>query len=363
MQTAIKLPTLGKEPPSSFRIYVWGLNPDTDSELGGGVILSQASAEKVMARFYDYGNSLPINLEHNEQGLVYGYFKLAMKEDGLWADPIVWNELGVEQIKTGQAVYYSPKIQFDLQTQELVGIDNLALTKAPATKHIEPLTKSLLSRGKTMNDEATQTTIHPFKQMLTGLQMSLGCAQSALSSSGGMMTDESKGLLTDGVKMMAEYSTRLMESLEKMGVEKDDSEEMTESKSQEAAEMPATEVTESKKSKTDDSVGTILALTKNLESAQAHIAQQDKREIELLVELGMAQQKISPREKPLYLTLNKSQVEAFLEKRTATDLPPVAVERVELMNTSPTPTVPQKDLDSIAKAFGKFGITINNSRS
>lgn len=352
------MPVLGKEPPVSYRLFVFGANPTQK----GTIYLTKDSAQTIMDNFYSNGNVLTFNVEHEEiVGETPGHFKLALKDDGLWMEPIQWTQKWADKVTNGEIIYISPELIYN-DDQEIIEVTRVALTNNPATQHLKPLA---LTKGKLMDDQVEMTTVHPYKQMLTGLQMALGCAQGALSSNQGLMDDDSKQTLTDGVKMMAEYSTRLMEGLEKLGIDDGEDEsdesmastttpELMNQKTLSNSSVPTLRLI-TEPGNNDGSVGTILALSKNLELLEGKLKSAEQREVSLLVDLGIAQKKISPREKELYLSLNKFQVEAFLEKRIAFEEESTQKEKVVQMEGELQLSVPQQDLESLTQTFKKLG--------
>lgn len=225
-----------------------------------------------------------------------------------------------------------------------------------------------------MDDTPTEDmSVHPLKQMLTGLQVAMGCAQDTLSGNQGMMDEDMKGMLTDGVEMMAGYSSRLMDCLEKMGVAKETHTDTDEPKAGEVepvtstpsnsedfslpASVNATPVKSEEEPVTnDESQGRLLAAMQNHKTAQEKLKKAETREMQLMIELGVAQRKIAPAEKDQYLRMSKKQLTAFLANRTELEeenTDEVISERNEPLEVK-TLSLPQADLNSLRSTFKKL---------
>jgi phage I-like protein len=130
--------------PAEFKIVGFGL---WSSEKYGDVVVDKASGKSVMAYYKMRGlDKLPIDWEHQtyntaQNGMpapAIGFFRPAVREDGIWAVDVDWTPQAVEWFKNKQYRHFSPTGQFD-KTGRLATIKTLALTNVPATNNQEPL--------------------------------------------------------------------------------------------------------------------------------------------------------------------------------------------------------------------------------
>lgn len=94
----------------------------------------------------------------------------------------------------------------------------------------------------------------------------------------------------------------------------------------------------------------------NHKTAQEKLKKAETREMQLMIELGVAQRKIAPAEKDQYLRMSKKQLTAFLANRTELEeenTDEVISERNEPLEVK-TLSLPQADLNSLRSTFKKL---------
>lgn len=88
--------------------------------------------------YFDY-NHLSLDPEDEEQGKAAGWFKLELREDGLWAVDIKWTDKARALIENKEYRYISPVIITKGENSEVIRLVNVALTNLPATDDLAPL--------------------------------------------------------------------------------------------------------------------------------------------------------------------------------------------------------------------------------
>jgi phage I-like protein len=152
--------------PSEFRLLKYGTN--RAFKIGEGhkeFEFSKQDASRLMANYIDAGKDIPIDWEHQmlngEMGgykPAAGWFKLGLKEDGIYATDINWMPKAQEALKSREYRYFSPAMHYD-EDGKMDLMLPAALTNLPALKDINALmnssiTKSLIQKDKTMSDES-----------------------------------------------------------------------------------------------------------------------------------------------------------------------------------------------------------------
>lgn len=163
------------QPPAEFRIIPKGAVETTK----GVFLLDDEGARAVMSKAASYKNDYCIDYNHAalgsffeapsaEQGKAAGWFKPAMRDDGLWATEVSWTGSGSEYLKKREYRYFSPTLQLDEEGRvcELV---NVALTNIPAMKGMQPLVAS----------RAGEIPVHTEERPMKTLLIALGLADTA----------------------------------------------------------------------------------------------------------------------------------------------------------------------------------------
>lgn len=145
--------------PVAIRLFRFGSNPTSK----GDFVLTREGAKRVMDRYADHGVELAFDYEHMavqdppQEAPAAGWFKLAMRDDGLWAVAIRWTPRAAERLRGKEYRYFSPAFTTD-EKNVITRLVNCALTNQPATKNQTPLVAArqgthTLEKEKTMSDE------------------------------------------------------------------------------------------------------------------------------------------------------------------------------------------------------------------
>ena len=173
----MSIPKLGKEPPSRVLLWRWGANPTAK----GTFWLTKDSAKNIIDNFNQRGNPLVFDVDHKAfddkaeitQKVAAGFSaSLSTDAEGIWADNMVWTDLGYKLIKDGGYLFDSPVIISSAQnviTKLIAG----SITNFPAKNNAQPL---LFSMGDGTMDEELMSKVKPLREM----QFALGAILNSL---------------------------------------------------------------------------------------------------------------------------------------------------------------------------------------
>lgn len=174
----MNMPKLGQDPPSRVLLWRWGGNPTTR----GTFWLTKDNAKKIIDNFNQRGNPLVFDVDHRafdkkaeiEQKVAVGFAaSLLLDDQGLWADNMVWNELGTKLIKMGGFVFDSP-VTINSVQNAITDLIAGSITNFPAKNNAQPL---LFSTGDvTTMDEELMSKVKPLREM----QFALGAILNSL---------------------------------------------------------------------------------------------------------------------------------------------------------------------------------------
>lgn len=334
---SIPLPRIGGEPPTSIKLFKWGENNTSY----GSVYLNEETAALILDEFHKSGNAITFNIEHKDSDTgTPGYGLLSCDEQGLNLSDIRWSAPFRKQIQEGLWGYISPEILINPSTKEITAVRRVSLTNNPATKNAIPL---LLSR--TIMDELLLTKVRPMRELLRSLQGALTSCQS-MADVGSL---DLKDTLDQMVGDVSKYINSIKAKLEELGdfeVDQEDAkapeenlvqnEASTEqptnnpmvesaaneasvnlsapSKSSELERLKQVCLLITKTNNIDDAIGSLTAMSHNAQALNLSIKETEKKEVEALVYKGIAEHKIPPGEKALFLSMNAKQINAHLER-------------------------------------------------
>jgi len=138
-----KLSSIAAAPPLAVRLFKFGKVETTK----GTFLFDRKAADSVMSKWNDYGNDLCFDYEHRAvdadaragDGKAAGWFKLAVRDDGLYAIDVRWTDRAAKEISEREWRYYSPTFDYDNKSGRILELVNVALTNIPATKDLPPL--------------------------------------------------------------------------------------------------------------------------------------------------------------------------------------------------------------------------------
>lgn len=174
----MNMPKLGQDPPSRVLLWRWGANPTAK----GTFWLTKDSAKNIIENFNQRGNPLVFDVDHKafddkaeiNQKVAAGFSaSLSTDAEGIWADNMVWTDLGYKLIKDGGYLFDSPVIISSAKnviTKLIAG----SITNFPAKNNAQPLLFSM-GDGTTM-DEELMSKVKPLREM----QFALGAILNSL---------------------------------------------------------------------------------------------------------------------------------------------------------------------------------------
>jgi len=178
----MSIPKLGKEPPSRVLLWRWGANPTAK----GTFWLTKDSAKNIIENFNQRGNPLVFDVDHKafddkaeiNQKVAAGFSaSLSTDAEGIWADNMVWTDLGYKLIKDGGYLFDSPVIISSAKnviTKLIAG----SITNFPAKNNAQPLLFSM-GDGTTM-DEELMSKVKPLREMQFALGTILNSLQKTM---------------------------------------------------------------------------------------------------------------------------------------------------------------------------------------
>lgn len=153
------------EPPSEVLLLKYGKTETTE----GPYYLDEKGADSVQRIFYKRDIDLYFDYDHKsldpetpEQGKAAAWFELEKRVDGIWAKGIKWTPQAAEYLKNREYRYFSPVIKTD-NTGNVYRLVNVALTNLPATDDLEPLIEL---KDKQMTETATLDVIETVAEVI-----------------------------------------------------------------------------------------------------------------------------------------------------------------------------------------------------
>lgn len=151
-------------PPTEIRLFKFGKIRTTKGEF----LFDDKAAKSVLTAWQDYGNDLCFDYEHKAvdkdgragDGKAAGWFKLAIKDDGLYAVDIKWTRSATDLISGKEFRYFSPAFDYDPKTGRVLELINVALTNIPATKDLP----ALVAAAKASHPENNMALKKPAKK-------------------------------------------------------------------------------------------------------------------------------------------------------------------------------------------------------
>jgi hypothetical protein len=146
--------------PAKIKLFSNGVNPSTKGDFFYNPELKSLLEENFKK---DGRDKLPIDLAHlsldsNSQTIdsfkSYGWWTPEFSDDGLYAN-IEWTDEGKNLVETKSFRFFSPAFEIN-ENNEIVYLENFALTNSPALQNIEPIILSKLEEEN--NKELIMTT-------------------------------------------------------------------------------------------------------------------------------------------------------------------------------------------------------------
>lgn len=159
--------------PSKVRLFKAGANKTAKGTFNYNPSLIK---ELKQNQAQDGRDRLPIDVAHlslsdsqlPDSHISIGWFELEYKSDGIWASNIKWTEKGRSYIENKEFRFISPAFRAN-KKNEIVYIDNFAVTNEPATYSPIPLTTASKQNNKeikTMSEITEDKTSEADKQIV-----------------------------------------------------------------------------------------------------------------------------------------------------------------------------------------------------
>lgn len=166
----------GKKLPTEFRLFGAGVNKTSKGEF----IYNERSMRECAAFDAERGIDCVIDYEHaslfakyapdpRQAGKAAGFFKTECRADGVFATKVEWTKAGAESLANDEFRYFSPVVDYDENTRELMGIVNCALTNNPAMRGLKRLVASMADDDEDEVPPPTETP--PMKTLLAALSL------------------------------------------------------------------------------------------------------------------------------------------------------------------------------------------------
>ncbi|MDZ7703637.1 MAG: phage protease [Trueperaceae bacterium] len=159
------------EPPREFRLFKYGTIDSTK----GSFLFDALSAEMIMQQDASYGNLRSADYEHQAlaqpvvRAPAAAWYRLALKEDGLYAVDIEWTPRAFEYLVAKEYRYFSPAFFYEKDTGRIVDYFNFGLTNTPSMHDI-PVLLSQQGEASTQDDvPSTERTQDMDNQVLSAL--------------------------------------------------------------------------------------------------------------------------------------------------------------------------------------------------
>jgi len=204
-----------------FRLFRFGANPSTK----GVFKLSKESAAELMETYQRRALKVTFDYDHfalkgtsPQDGKSAGKCDLELRDDGIYCTNIEWTPAAREEIEDGEWVYFSPAFETDTKTQEIVELINVALTNIPAMDAIETVAANRRTRE-------AQTMKHQIADHLASY-LKGGKSFADLSKACGIHADRLKALhdgdgdapAQEELKALGKHMSLSPESMKAMGV-------------------------------------------------------------------------------------------------------------------------------------------------
>jgi phage I-like protein len=216
-------------PPSEFRIFAFGRFESSQ----GPFEFTSDSAKDVMEAYRLKGTAMSADYEHRALHAAYSgdgvapaaaWFKLAVREDGLWAVDVKWTPRAAQYLTDREYRYFSPAFeaadQGENKPPRVKRLVNVALTNLPATRDMEPLAASEVTTTPAEEPKTMKTVLTALSLAETATEAEALVKVTALSEqlsavialSGAKSVSEALGVFkawSEDVKALAEARAKL----------------------------------------------------------------------------------------------------------------------------------------------------------
>ncbi len=173
IQPIFPIPYGDGDPPTEIQLFAAGENPTTKGAVRwtprSAALVEREYVARGVEKFADYEHRslLPIDRQPDHATDAAAWYRLANRDGALWAVDIRWTPKAEQKIRDREVRYFSPAVELDPKTREVVRFVNFALTNDPATLNLPALVAA--SEGAPM-DEKMQKCAAALKAALAAME-------------------------------------------------------------------------------------------------------------------------------------------------------------------------------------------------
>ena len=141
-RATLRLVDLTGDPPGEVLLFRAGVN----KSYKGLLLFDEEAARRVLADFEAHGAELFFDYEHSSlyslikgSGEAAAWFRPEVREGALWAVDVRWTEEAAEKVRARKYRYISPAVDYELDSNRITRLINVALTNLPASHGLPPL--------------------------------------------------------------------------------------------------------------------------------------------------------------------------------------------------------------------------------
>lgn len=141
-RATLRLVDLSGDPPGEVLLFRAGVN----KSYKGLLLFDEEAARRVMADFDAHGAELFFDFDHASlfafskgAGEAAAWFRPEVREGALWAVDVRWTEEAADKVRSRKYRYISPAVDYELDSNRITRLINVALTNLPASHGLPPL--------------------------------------------------------------------------------------------------------------------------------------------------------------------------------------------------------------------------------
>ncbi|MDI3291837.1 phage protease [Polyangium sp. 15x6] len=141
-RATLRLVDLSGDPPGEVLLFRAGVN----KSYKGLLLFDEEAARRVLADFETHGAELFFDYDHASlfgfskgAGEAAAWFRPEVREGALWAVDVRWTEEAAEKVRARKYRYISPAVDYELDSNRITRLINVALTNLPASHGLPPL--------------------------------------------------------------------------------------------------------------------------------------------------------------------------------------------------------------------------------
>jgi len=141
-RATLRLVDLTGDPPGEVLLFRAGVN----RSYKGLLLFDDEAARRVLADVQEHGTDLFFDYDHASlfgfskgAGEAAAWFSIEVRNGELWAVDVRWTEEAAEKVRARKYRYISPAVDFELDSNRITRLINVALTNLPASHGLPPL--------------------------------------------------------------------------------------------------------------------------------------------------------------------------------------------------------------------------------